>query len=75
MLLELFRGYTRDLFELPAKVLYIAVSAPVSYLRNRIPMMSEILFGQSNSAVDDIIHAGHPKGFFINGLQVAWADI
>jgi hypothetical protein len=58
LLLELFRRYTSDLFELSAKMLYIAVSASVSYLCNRISMMSEKFFRQANSAMNDIIHTG-----------------
>ena len=74
LLLELFRRYTCHLFKLSAKMLHVMVSTPVGNLCNRILMVSKILFSQSNSTMDNIIHTGQPKGFFINKLQVPSAD-
>ena len=62
------------LFELPAEVLHILIAASRSDFGNALGAMNQILFRDSNPAVDDIIHAGNSEGFLVDALEVAGTD-
>lgn len=73
--MKLFRRGTGHLFELPAKMLDITVTASIGNLCNRIQMMSKIFFGQTYSAMNNILHTREAKRFLVHQLQVPRTDV
>ncbi|MNI75357.1 hypothetical protein D3C73_1314980 [compost metagenome] len=63
-----------QLFELPAEVFNVLISAPGSDFRNALGVVNQVFFGHTNPAVDNVIHAGNSKRFFVDVLKITWAD-
>lgn len=56
-------------------MLDIGVAAESSDLGDFVLAEAELLLGQPNPALNDILHAGDAEGGFVDGLEVAGADV
>lgn len=63
MLLKIFRGVSGYPLKLPAKMLYILISAPGGNLADTLGIVNQIFLCHTDPAVDDIINAGDAEGF------------
>lgn len=68
MPLVVSRRMSSHLFELPAKVFHILISAPGSDFSNALCVLNQVFLCHTNSAIDNVIHAGDPKRFFVDVL-------
>ena len=71
MFLKIPRRMPSYFFELPTEVFYILISAQGSDFSNALSVVNQIFFCHSNPAVDDVIHAGDSKRFFVDVLEIA----
>lgn len=68
-------GEAGQLAELAAEMLDIGVAAEGGDLGDFMLAEAQLLLGQPNPALDDILHAGDAEGGFVDGLEVAGADV
>lgn len=75
MLQEIPRRKACSLFELPAEVFRMLIAASHGDFSNAQIAVYQIFFGQSNAALNHVLHAGDAEGFLVDGLKITGADL